>query len=183
MNILLPENKSFNTARIPDVDNDLYFSIIRRRLSELIGILEDTYDKRNDTLKNLRSLILHLHKFMSKNLHFYLIWKREEYQLSDSAKRPEIAMLQSRIIELIVTLLKRGQEEGVLRAEQDHELIACMLLGMIDGLRRSAEKVHEKERCIDDLLSVILKGIAIEGVETTVTYDEYRHRIKRRGEI
>lgn len=28
MNILLPENKSFNTARIPDVDNDLYFSII-----------------------------------------------------------------------------------------------------------------------------------------------------------
>ncbi len=75
---------------------DLYFSIIRNRLGELIALLEETYDKRDDTMKNLRSLIRHLHKFMSKYHHFYLIWKREENLLNGSTKRPDIATMQER---------------------------------------------------------------------------------------
>ncbi len=154
---------------------DLYFSIIRHRLGELIGILERTDDNRDDTLKNLRSLILHLHKFMSKHPHFYLIWKREENMLNGSSKRPEITELQERIIELIVNLLKRGEEDGVLRSTRDHALVARILLGMIDGLRKSPDRVFEKERSIDDLFSLLLKGIAMDGISPEITYGEYRH--------
>ena len=99
---------------------DLYFSIIRHRLVELIGVLERTYDNRDDTLKNLRSLILHLHKFMSKHPHFYLIWKREENLNNGSAKRPEISALQEKIFELITNLLENGESEGVFRSDRDH---------------------------------------------------------------
>ena len=154
---------------------DLYYSIIRHRLAELLGILERTYDNRNDTLRNLRSLILHLHKFMSKHPHFYLIWKKEESQLNGSTRRPELSALQERIIELIVNMLKKGEADGVLRPDNDHGLVARILLGMIDGLRKSPERVFEKERDIDDLFAMLLRGIAAEGVEPAVTYNEYRH--------
>ena len=154
---------------------DLYFSIIRHRLSELIGILERTYDSRNDTLKNLRSLILHLHKFMSKHPDFYLLWKKEETLSGGSSKQPEMSDLQERVIELIVNVLKRGESDGVLSPGNDHGLVARILLGMIDGLRKHPERVFEKEGDIDGLLSILLRGIAAEGVDTAVTYDEYRH--------
>jgi AcrR family transcriptional regulator len=154
---------------------DLYFSIIRHRLGELISILERTYDSRNDTLKNLRSLILHLHKFMSKHPDFYLLWKKEETLSGGAPRQPELSDLHGRVIELIVNVLKRGETEGVLLPASDHGLVAHVLLGMIDGLRKSRERVFEKERDIDGLFAILLRGIAAEGVELAVTYDEYRH--------
>ena len=54
---------------------DLYFSILRRRLEALLDILERAYNSRVDTLRNLRGLILHLHKFMYRHPEFYLIWR------------------------------------------------------------------------------------------------------------
>jgi AcrR family transcriptional regulator len=154
---------------------DLYFSIIRHRLGELISILERTYDSRNDTLKNLRSLILHLHKFMSKHPDFYLLWKKEETLSGGASRQPELSDLHGRVIELIVNVLKRGETEGVLLPANDHGLVAHVLLGMIDGLRKSRERVFEKERDIDGLFAILLRGIAAEGAELAVTYDEYRH--------
>ena len=52
---------------------DLYFSIIRYRLSNLLEILEKAYSGRVDTVKNLRSFIIHIHKFMTKHPFFFRI--------------------------------------------------------------------------------------------------------------
>ncbi len=160
---------------------DLYFSIIRKRLNELIGILEQVYDRRNDTLKNLRSLILHLHKFMSKHAHFYLIWKREENGIDQDDPRG-IGTLQHRIYELVLRVLERGEKEGTIRRGQDRELIGRLLLGMIDGLRKIPGRVYSREDSIDSLLVILLKGIGTEGIDPRVTYHEYKHKVKRNDE-
>ncbi|OHD69997.1 MAG: hypothetical protein A2V99_09400 [Spirochaetes bacterium RBG_16_67_19] len=153
---------------------DLYFSIIRSRLGELLDLLERSYDGRKDTLKNLRSLILHLHKFMSKHPHFYLLWKREENTLARS-DRLGIAALYGRIESLVLRVLERGVEEGLVRPGLDHELVAHLILGMIDGLRKAPENVYRREEALDEALEVLMKGIGVEGVEVRVTYDRYQH--------
>jgi AcrR family transcriptional regulator len=157
-----------------DSKENLYFSIIRTRLRQLLEILDRVYDRREDTLRNLRSLILHLHKFMSKHPHFYLIWKREESSLARGG-RGDIGDLYGRLNLLLRKVLQRGAAEGVVRPGMDGELVAHLLLGMIDGLRKSPQNVHRREQAIDDLLVVLLKGIGVEGLEARVEYDSYRH--------
>jgi AcrR family transcriptional regulator len=157
-----------------DSKENLYFSIIRTRLEQLLEILDRAYDRREDTLRNLRSLILHLHKFMSKHPHFYLIWKREESSLARGG-RGDIGDLYGRLNLLLRKVLQRGAAEGVVRPGMDGELVAHLLLGMIDGLRKSPQNVHRREQAIDDLLVVLLKGIGVEGLEARVEYDSYRH--------
>jgi AcrR family transcriptional regulator len=157
-----------------DSKEDLYFSIIKNRLAELLDALERAYDCRKDTLKNLRSLILHLHKFMSKYPHFYLIWKREENTL-DRNDRLGIGNLQRRIAAMVHRTLEAGTEEGVVRPGLDHELLTHLLLGMTDGMRKSPMNVHLREKSIDDLLDVLIKGIGVDGLQARVTYDEYHH--------
>ena len=153
---------------------DLYFSIIHDRLGELLDLLERSYDRRKATLKNLRSLILHLHKFMSKHPHFYLLWKREENTLARS-DRLGIAVLYGRIEELVLRVLERGVEEGLLRPGLNHVLVAHLILGMIDGLRKAPENVYRREEVLDELLEVLIKGIGVEGAEARVTYEQYQH--------
>jgi len=158
---------------------DLYFSILRRRLEELLDILERAYNSREDTLRNLRSLILHLHKFMSKHPHFYLIWKREENSLAKN-DRLGIGALYRRLSGLVLRVLEAGTREGIIRPEMNHELIAHLLLGMIDGLRKSPENVYQREQAIDDLLTILMKGIGVEELDVRVTYESYQH-LKERG--
>jgi len=153
---------------------DLYFSIIRNRLAELLDLLERSYDGRSDTLRNLRSLIVHLHKFMSKHPHFYLLWKREESSLAQNDRRG-IAGLYGRINTLVLEILDRGAEEGVIRQGLNHELVAHLLLGMVDGLRKTPETVYRREEVLDELLEVLIRGIGVEGAPVRVAYDEYRH--------
>ncbi len=153
---------------------DLYFSIIRSRLGELLDLLERSYEERHDTLKNLRSLILHLHKFMSKHPHFYLLWKREENSLARS-DRLGIAALYARIEAQVRRILKRGAEEGVMRPGLDHGLVARLALAMVDVLRKSPQNVYLREGAIDQLLEVLIEGIGAGGVPARVTYDRYRH--------
>ena len=158
--------------------DDLYFSIIRNRLVQLLDVLDKTYDQRNDTMRNLRSLILHLHKFMSKHRHFYWIWKREEGVINGSKDHEEICSLQDRLLDLVIRILRKGESEGVIRPGIDHPLISRLVLGMIDGLRKSPEKVYEREQTIDDLLEVLVHGIGTEQADTSVIYEKYRHRSK-----
>ncbi len=155
--------------------DDLYFSIIRHRLSELIALLERTYDSRDEPLKNLRSLIVHLHKFMSKHHYFYLIWKREANTINGSGKHGELRDLQDRIDGLVLMVLRKGEALGVIRPGFDHHLVTRLFLGMVDALQKDPERVYEVEPEVDSLLHILMRGIGVEGVDSRVEYDELRH--------
>ncbi|TFG64509.1 MAG: TetR/AcrR family transcriptional regulator [Spirochaetales bacterium] len=156
---------------------DLYFSIIRSRLERLLSLLEKAYDSRNDTLKNLRSFVIHLHKFMSKHPHFYLILKREEHTFDRNGKEA-IQRLQERIYTLMGNIVGQGVREGVFRKEMDNQLATWLILGMVDSLRKNRETIYEKEEAIDVLLEIIIRGVGETGINIRTEYAEYRHKIQ-----
>ena len=154
---------------------DLFFSIIRSRLERLLSLLENTYDTRNDTLKNLRSFVIHLHKFMSKHPHFYLILKREENSF-DRTGNEVIQQLQERMYLLMGSIVEQGVREGVFRKKMENQLVTWLILGMVDGLRKSKKTIYEKEEAIDVLLDLLIRGISEAGIEMKTKYAEYRHK-------
>ncbi len=160
---------------------DLYFSIIRMRLSELIAILERTYGEREEPLKNIRSLIIHLHKFMEKYHYFYIIWKREESMLNGRADHREIRELEERINRLILRLLHSGESNGVIKAGLDHRLVARLFIGMVDALRKDPLQTFNLEPQMDTVLDILMSGIGVEGIDTKVRYEERRHRRPAEG--
>ena len=168
-----------------DSKDDLYFSIIRQKLSELLSLLENTYDGRDEPLKNLRSLIIHLHKFMTKHHHFYRIWKREANTINGSEEFVEIRGLQERIDDLVLTVLRNAEKSGILRGGFDRRFVARFFLGMVDALPKEVDKVYEVGPEVDSLLELLMHGIGENGVDARVEYDQLRHRNKieerRRG--
>ena len=153
---------------------DLYFSIIRYRLGNLLEILEKAYSGRVDTIKNLRSFVIHIHKFMTKHPFFYRLWKKEEGSI-DSADDAGIFELKEQIYRMVMAILKQGQEEGVLREHLNHELVAHLILGMADALKRSPQDIYKREKSVDELLDVLLKGISTGDIDARPIYQEYRH--------
>jgi AcrR family transcriptional regulator len=154
---------------------DLYFSIIRFRLQKLLQILERAYDSRQDIIKNLHSLILHLHKFMSRHPHFYRIWKKEEGRI-EQHDHNGIGELQKQLYNLVLKTLRQGESRGVIRRNLDTDLITHLLLGMVDGLRKSPNNVYRREKAIDVLLEVLMSGIGPTGGELHVHYGEVKHK-------
>ena len=75
----------------------------------------------------------------------------------------------------MLRVLERGVEEGLLRPGLNHVLVAHLILGMIDGLRKAPENVYRREEVLDELLEVLIKGIGVEGAEARVTYEQYQH--------
>lgn len=153
---------------------DLYRSIIRYRLEHLIEILEKAYSGREDTVKNLRSFVIHIHKFMTKHPFFYRLWKKEEGGI-DSTDDAGLYELKERIYRLVREILEQGETEGVLREDIDHELVAYLILGMTDALKKSPKDIYKREKSVDALLEVLLKGISRGNVSSSPVYDEYRH--------
>ncbi len=141
---------------------ELYFSIIRTRMEHLLSLLEQAYDNRNDALQNLRSFIIHLHKFMSKHPYFYLIWKKEEHTLDRNSNR-DISGLQKRIHRLIKRIVSQGIREGVFREKINEELVTHFILGMVDSLKKNRSTIYEKEEAIEVLLHILIQGIGKEG--------------------
>jgi len=153
---------------------DLYYSIIRYRLEHLLEILEKAYSGRVDTVKNLRSFVIHIHKFMTKHPFFYRLWKKEEGSI-DSTDDAGIYELKERIHRLVREILNQGEAEELLREDLDHELVAHLILGMTDALKKSPRDIYKREKSVDALLEVLLKGISKGDIDTNPIYDEYRH--------
>ena len=153
---------------------ELYFSIIHNRMEHLLAVLEEAYDNRDDALQNLRSFIIHLHKFMAKHPHFYHIWKKEEHTLN--AERNEgIALLKQRIFTLTNRIVSQGVQQKVLKKTLDKELVSHFILGMVDCLRKNESAVYEKEESIDILLNTLVHGIGAEGVTVPPRGGRQRH--------
>jgi len=149
--------------------DDLYFSILNYRLENLLQVLTDAYNGRDDFLKNMRSLIVHLHKFLAGHPYFHKIWTREEHSIEKSSNKT-IFELKERIMNLIEKVLEQGQNETLLKDDLDIPLTAQIVYCMINYVN------YEKNP--DKLFSILMKGVGIEGLDISVEYESYKHEIK-----
>lgn len=149
--------------------DDLYFSILHYRLENFLQVLTDAYNERGEFLKNMRSLILHLHKFLAGYPHFHKIWAREEHSIARESNSV-IFELKERILHLIQDVLEQGRKEGLLADGLDTAFAAQVVYCTINYVNY--------EKTPDKLFSILMKGIGKEGLDITVEYESYKHENK-----
>ena len=155
--------------------DDLYFSIIRMRLSELLSDLEHACDRPNQPIENIRILVRHLYDFMAKHHYFYMIWKREERGINGTDYHREITLIQQRADELVLAVLKSGESTGVLAAGLDHRLVTRVIFGLVDALIQEHADSRGIDSKIDSVFQMLMCGIGGSGVESR--HDPYKgHR-------
>ena len=154
--------------------DDLYFSILQSRLEKLLDVLENAYSNRNDFIRNLRSLIIHLHSFMSKYCHFHQIWNREENSLEQN-NNTIILEMRNKILDLIRRVLIQGQNEKLLKISIDIDTSVQLIYCMINYLPFNKNIGQTKNIRIDSLMEILLTGIGIKNIDISVHYEEYKH--------
>ncbi|NPE31577.1 TetR/AcrR family transcriptional regulator [Methanococcoides sp. SA1] len=150
--------------------DDLYFSILHYRLENFLQVLIEAFNRRDDFLKNMRSLILHLHKFLAGYPHFHKIWTREEHSI-ERENNAVIFELKEKILSLIEEVLGQGQSEKLLREDLDTALAAQTVYCVINYVN------YEKNP--DRLFSILMKGIGKDGLDISVEYESYKHENKK----
>ncbi|MDA3938959.1 MAG: TetR/AcrR family transcriptional regulator [Spirochaetia bacterium] len=157
--------------------DDLYFSILQSRLEKLLDVLEKAYRKRDDFIRNLRSLILHLYSFMSKYRYFHQIWNREENSL-EQKNNTVIIEIRNKILDLIRRVLIQGQNEKLFKKSVDIDISVQLIYCMINYLSINNHTGDTKEIRIDSLMEILLTGIGIKEIDTSVHYEVYIHESK-----
>jgi len=159
---------------------DLYFSIIEYRLNNLINILKKAFDDRSDSLFNLRSFIIHLHKFFSKHPHFYRIWQKEESGISEEL-HGGLFTLRERLLQTVEKIIKKGQHTGVFRSDIDSKFLGSYVIQSISCLEKRKENVYKKEKMLEMLILVFLQGIGTDKVPEYIEYTGTKHTTKSSG--
>ena len=146
--------------------DDLYFSILHYRLEKLLLVLENAYNGRDDFLKNMRSLILHLNKFLNGHPYFHQIWNREENSLERNGNL-SILELKERILQLIQKVLEQGEKEKLLAEDLDTAFAAQIVYSLINYVNYEGNP--------DNLFSILMKGIGKDCLDISVVYESYKH--------
>ena len=154
--------------------DDLYFSILKARLEKLLSVLEKAYSSRDDFTRNLRSLILHLYSFMSKYHYFRQIWIREENNL-EKKNSTVILEMRNKILDIIRRILLQGQKETLLKSSIDIDISVQMIYCIINYLPTSQNSGQRRGVTIDSLMEILLTGIGVKDINTSVHYEEYKH--------
>ncbi len=157
--------------------DDLYFSILRFRLEKLLAVLEEAYSNRDDFLRNLRSLILHLYSFMSKYHYFHRIWIREENSL-EQKNNTVILEMRNKILNLIRRVLLQGQYEKLLKKSISMDTSVELIYCIINYMPMNRNPKNKKNITIDFLMEILLTGIGIKYLDISVHYKEYKHEIR-----
>ncbi len=145
---------------------DLYFSILHSRMEKLLKVLEEAYNGRDDFLKNMRSLIIHLNKFFINHSSFHQIWIREEHSLE---RRGNLAIieLKERILQLIQNVLQQGEMEQLLVKDLDTAFASQIVYSLINYTNYEGNP--------DKIFSILLQGIGKAGLDITIEYESYNH--------
>ncbi len=150
--------------------DDLYFSILHYRMEKLLLVLENAFNGRDDFLKNMRSLIIHLSKFLNSHPHFHQIWYREEHSLMRNGNLP-ILDLKERILHLIQEVLKQGEKEKLLTEDLDTAFAAQIVYSLINYINYEGNP--------DNLFSILMKGIGKSGLDLAVEYESFKHENRK----
>ncbi len=130
--------------------DDLYFSILRNRLEKLLLVLKNAYNGRDDFLQNMKSLVLHLNKFLKNHPYFHKIWNREEHFLKKD-NNLAILELKERILNLIGEVLIQGKKEKILEDNLDTSFTAQIVYCLINYVNDDGNP--------QKLFSILINGI------------------------
>lgn len=124
---------------------ELFFSIIIRKLENLLHLLCERVDHNTDALTTLRRVVIHMYSFLVKYPDFFRIWYREKIRFS-AGSGDKIDQMYLQIRELMVRTLERGIGEGIILPEKNLLFKTDLILGIIDAAVIRAQNLTVDEQ-------------------------------------
>jgi len=128
---------------------DLYNSIIPFRLNNLLKSIQRAFNKRKDVKQNFKSCIVHIYSFMLRNPCFFKIWKEGENIHSFNIKN-ETNLPRQKMRNVLLSVLKEGKKERIIKDNIDFELYTDLILGTIEASVERKIKNSKKNEIIPD---------------------------------
>ena len=140
---------------------ELYFSIMRLRMENLINSLTEKIKTELNSIDSLRTFVIHLYMFMMKYPNFFLIYTRESF-CSGNKFCNELKALDEQLRALLKDIINSGIRENLFR-DVDEVLAVHTIIGSIYGTVQKgiSNKITEDKKKIERerLYEFILHGL------------------------
>jgi AcrR family transcriptional regulator len=135
----------------------LYASLLQGGLDQMIARLKERFSEE-DPIRNLNLFITEMVTFFHENRSFFMVLQQEEGNLF-SKKLENCYKKICTVRELLVTLLRKAEEQGLLTEGFNKDLLADIIMGMIKApvLKGQAEP-EEHGQTIINILNHGIKG-------------------------
>jgi len=143
---------------------ELYFSIMRLRMENLINSLTEKIKTELNSIDSLRTFVIHLYMFMMKYQNFFLMYAKESF-CSGNKFCDELKALDEQLRALLRGIINSGIRENLFR-DVDEKLAVHTIIGSIYGtVQRGIEgkldddqKKIERERLYEFILHGLYAG-------------------------
>lgn len=147
---------------------EIYFTIIRERMDNLLVSLEQKIKSGSDSRNALRSFVIHLYMFMMKYREFFLIYSKEtlnaENQICSS-----ISEMQDRLGKMLGKIIDTGISNCIFR-KINSGFAADLILGSIyASVNRGIEKNYNDNEMIrerEETFNFIYEGMSNHSPES-----------------
>ena len=164
---------------------EIYFTIIREKLNNLITSLEQKIQSDRDSSRALKSFVTHLYMFMMKYKEFFLMYSREIPE-ADNQLCGSINKMQQQLRDMLKDILVAGISSGAFR-KIDPGFAADLILGNIyasvnrgiDNGFNENEMVREREETFNFIyegMSVHKLNLPLEDKIIVLTRTEEQNR-------
>jgi uroporphyrinogen-III synthase len=144
-----------------ETKEDLYFSIMKLRMENLVQSLKNKIQYEMSSIDSLHSFIIHLYMFMMKYQSFFLMYQKESLK-GDHVLCNELSRLEKELKSLLLDIIKSGQSEKLFR-DVEESFVVDMILGSIYGaIYRGIENVYSESQMINDremIYDFVLHGL------------------------
>ncbi len=143
---------------------DLYFSIMRLRMENLINSLTERIKTEHNSIDSLRSFVIHLYMFMMKYQNFFLMYAKESF-FGGRKFGDELKSQETNLRNLLKGIIREGIKENLFR-KVDEELAVNSIIGSIYGTVQKGienkindeQKVKERESLFEFVLHGLYSG-------------------------
>ncbi|HLG32205.1 MAG TPA: uroporphyrinogen-III synthase [Ignavibacteriaceae bacterium] len=125
---------------------ELYFSIMRIRMENLISSLKTKIETEDNDIDSLRSFVTHLYMFMMKYQNFFMIYQKDSLS-KDNPNCEQLVSLEAQLNRIIRDIIKSGKTAGLFR-NVDEEFAISLILGSIYGVVQKdiEKKINDDEK-------------------------------------
>ncbi|GAB4289050.1 MAG: hypothetical protein Kow0098_06790 [Ignavibacteriaceae bacterium] len=140
---------------------DLYFSIMKMRMDNLILSLKEKISSTTNSIDSLNTFVIHLYMFMMKYKNFFLMFQKESFGGANQMCS-ELRNMEEEIYSLLTGIIRTGKKQSLFR-NIDEELAVKLIIGSIYGaVKRGIDlgigpEIRKTER--NNLFEYVLFGL------------------------
>jgi AcrR family transcriptional regulator len=146
--------------------DDLYLALLEKKIQDMLSSIQDKVGRMSGTSEKIRSLVEEQLAYFAENQDFFRIYfsERQGVRWTIKDKIPASAVNNfMQHMDYISGIIKKAQDEGVIRKDFDSRQLASVLTSMINALilRWMKDESYKKENLKEAsgfILDIFLNG-------------------------